>query len=176
MRSSIGKALGLALGGWLGLVGLGACGSETATNTPGGEPQGKNDIVETATQVGHYDTLVGAIRAGDLEGRLQGRGPFTLFAPTDEAFSRLAPGTLPRLMDPKNKSELRDVLEHHVVQGRLTEADLKSMRSVRTLGGKDLPIAVVDGKVHVGGATITKPDIPGSNGVIQGIDTVLMPK
>ena len=133
------------------------------------------DIVAVASSAGSFKTLVAAVKAAGLVETLQGKGPFTVFAPTDEAFAKLPPGTVEDLLKPENKDKLVAILTYHVVPGKVMAADVKTMM-VKTVNGKELSIKVDDGKVTVNGAKVIKTDVAASNGVIQVIDTVLLPK
>ena len=133
------------------------------------------DIVAVATSTGSFKTLVAAVKAAGLVETLQGKGPFTVFAPTDEAFSKLPAGTVDDLLKPENKDKLVAILTYHVVPGKVMAADVKTMM-VKTVNGKELSIKVDDGKVTVNGAKVIKTDVAASNGVIHVIDTVLLPK
>ena len=115
-----------------------------------------------------------AVKAAGLVKTLNGKGPFTVFAPTDEAFAKLPAGTVENLLKPENKEKLVAVLTYHVLPGKLMAADLTTTNA-KTLNGKELPIKVDAGKVTVGGANVTKTDIEASNGVIHVIDGVLIP-
>jgi uncharacterized surface protein with fasciclin (FAS1) repeats len=130
------------------------------------------NIVETAREAGSFTTLLAAVDAAGLGDTLAGGGPFTVFAPTDEAFARLPAGTVDALLaDP---AKLTDVLTYHVVSGRVTAAEVVQLESAVTVQGGDLPIAT-DGGVHVGGATVVSADIEAGNGLIHVIDRVLLP-
>lgn len=133
------------------------------------------DIVDTAVGAGGFKTLTAALEAGGLVETMRGAGPFTVFAPTDEAFAKLPQGTLENLLKPENKDQLVAILTYHVVGGKATAKDVTSLDKVKTVNGKELKLKVKDGKVHVGGATVVKADIETSNGVIHVIDTVLVP-
>src|SRR3954451_19229957 len=133
------------------------------------------DLVDTAV-AGHFNTLVAAVKAAGLVDTLKGPGPFTVFAPTDEAFAKLPPGTLENLLKPENKDKLRKILTYHVVAGRVTAADVVKLHSAKTLEGGSLSIHAGDGGVMVGSAHVTKTDIAASNGVIHIIDRVLLPE
>lgn len=134
-----------------------------------------DDIVAVASKAGSFTTLVTAIKAAGLVETLQGTGPFTVFAPTDEAFAKLPKGTLEDLLKPENKAKLAGILTYHVVPGKVMAADVKTMMA-KTVNGQELDIKVVDGAVTVNNAKVSKTDVPASNGVIHVIDTVLMPK
>jgi len=135
-------------------------------------------IVEIAQQADGFNTLVQALEAGDLVGALQGEGPFTVFAPTDEAFAALPDGTLESLLQPENKGQLQAILQYHVVPAKAMAGDVVGMDAATTLQGQDVRIQVQDGTVTLMGqneATVTQTDIEASNGVIHVIDTVLLP-
>lgn len=131
------------------------------------------DVIDTAIAAGNFNTLTSALRSTDLAGKLKATGPFTVFAPTDEAFRKLPAGTLENLM--KDKAKLASVLSHHVVPGKILAKDIKSGDS-KTVQGDTLKIMASPQGVTVDGAKVTKADIESSNGVIHGIDTVIMPK
>jgi len=139
---------------------------------PPEKPQQK-DIIETATDAGNFTTLLAAINATNLTDTLKGKGPFTVFAPTDEAFAALPNGTIEALLN--DTSALKKILLYHVAKGRLTAEDVANMSNITTLEGQKLPVNVTDQGVFVGNATITMVDINASNGVIHVIDTVLIP-
>jgi uncharacterized surface protein with fasciclin (FAS1) repeats len=133
------------------------------------------DIVDVAV-AGKFNTLVAAVKAAGLVDTLKGPGPFTVFAPTDEAFAKLPAGTLETLLQPENKAKLRSILLYHVVAGRVTAAEVVKMDSAKTAEGQNLSIKVMGGNVMVNNAHVVKADIEASNGVIHVIDTVLLPK
>lgn len=133
------------------------------------------DIVETAV-AGHFNTLVAAVKAAGLVETLKGPGPFTVFAPTDEAFAKLPPGTLETLLKPQNKARLQSILTYHVVPGRVMAQDVMNLNSAKTVEGQTLTIHAVNGGVMVDQAHVTKTDIVASNGVIHVIDAVILPK
>jgi len=132
------------------------------------------DIVDTAV-AGRFDTLVAAVKAAGLVDTLKGPGPFTVFAPTNEAFAKLPPGTLENLLKPENKEQLQKILTYHVVAGRVTAKDVLKLDSAKTVEGGSLAIRAGKGAVTVNNAHVTKTDIAASNGVIHVIDTVLLP-
>ena len=148
----------------------GSVGCSQAANNGQG-----NDVVAVATGAGNFKTLVAAIKAGGLVPTLQGAGPFTVFAPTDEAFAKLPPGTVDDLLKPENKEKLVALLTYHVVPGKVMASDVKTMKT-KTVNGQEMDVQVYGGKVTVDNANVTKTDIAASNGVIHVIDTVLMPK
>ena len=133
------------------------------------------DIVETAV-AGNFNTLVAAVKAAGLVDILKGPGPFTVFAPTDEAFAKLPPGTLESLLKPENKAKLQSILTHHVVPGKVMAQDVVKLHSAKTLEGQNITIKTMNGGVMVDGAHVIKTDIVTSNGVIHVIDSVLLPK
>ena len=132
------------------------------------------DIVAVASGAGNFTTLVTAIKAAGLVETLQGAGPFTVFAPTDEAFAKLPKGTVEDLLKPENKAKLVGILTYHVVPGKVMAADVKTMKA-KTVNGQELDLQVNAGAVTVNNAKVTKTDIAASNGVIHVIDTVVMP-
>ena len=138
------------------------------------EAAAEGDIIETAGAAGSFTTLAKAIEAAGLTETLKGDGPFTVFAPTDEAFDKLPEGTLDALL--KDKEKLAAILTYHVVPGKVPSADVAQRATATTVNGKDLKFTAADGKVMVGNATVTQADIPASNGVIHVIDTVLLPE
>ena len=139
------------------------------------EETAKKDIVDTAVAAGSFKTLTAALKAAGLVDTLKGTGPFTVFAPTDDAFAKLPAGTVDDLLKPENKEKLVAILTYHVVPAKAMAKDVAGMSSAKTVNGKELKLKVEDGKVMVNGATVTKADIETSNGVIHVIDTVLLP-
>ena len=135
----------------------------------------KPDIVETAVAAGQFRTLVAAIEAADLVDVLKSAGPFTVFAPTDDAFAKLPDGMLRNLLRPTNRSELQGILKYHVVPGKVMAADVAKMASAKTLQGEALGIKVAGGRVMIGNANAVKTDIVCSNGIVHVIDGVLVP-
>lgn len=133
------------------------------------------DLVDTAVAAGSFKTLAAALQATDLVATLKGKGPFTVFAPTDEAFAKLPKGTLEELLKPANKAKLTAILLHHVVPGNVTAADVVKLRTATTVGGQRLDIAASEGEVRVDGVNVVKTDVLASNGVIHVVDAVLMP-
>ncbi len=132
-------------------------------------------IVETAIGAGSFNTLVAAVKAGGLVEALSGTGPFTVFAPTDEAFAKLPKGTLASLLKPENKQQLVDILKFHVVVGQADAAAVTKVKGVVTLNGQRAGVVTKKGAVSINGARVTATDIFCSNGVIHVIDTVLLP-
>jgi uncharacterized surface protein with fasciclin (FAS1) repeats len=133
------------------------------------------DIVNTAVAAGSFTTLAKALTAADLVDTLKGPGPFTVFAPTDEAFAKLPAGTLEDLLKPENKGKLRRILTYHVVPGTVRAADVMKLQSAKAVSGDTIAVKVQDGKVRVNNANVVKTDIPATNGVIHVIDTVILP-
>ena len=136
---------------------------------------GKKNIVDTAVSAGSFNTLVAAVKAADLAETLKGDGPFTVFAPTDEAFAKLPPGTLEDLLKPENKEILQAILTYHVVPGKVMAKDVMMLGSTKTVNGHDLSIGNSGGNVIIDNAKVVKTDINCSNGVIHVIDTVIIP-
>jgi len=134
------------------------------------------DIVDTAVAAGSFKTLATALKAAGLIDTLKGKGPFTVFAPTDEAFAKLPKGTVEDLLKPENKAKLTAILTYHVVAGKVMAADVVKLKSANTVNGKSVQIVVDGGTVMVDNAKVVKTDIGTSNGVIHVIDTVLLPK
>lgn len=135
---------------------------------------GPGTIVDVAAGSPQFKTLVTAVKAADLADTLSSKGPFTVFAPTDDAFAKLPAGTVDTLLKPENKAKLRAILLYHVVAGTVKSTDLKS-GAVKTAGGKAVTVDLSSGSPKINDATVTKADIPASNGVIHVIDTVLIP-
>ena len=133
-------------------------------------------VVEVAAQTNGFKTLVAAVKAADLVETLSGKGPFTVFAPTDEAFAKLPKGTLDELLKPENKKKLAEILTYHVVPGNVMAKDVVKLKDAKTVQGSKVTISVKDGKVMLDEATVIKTDIPCKNGVIHVIDTVILPK
>lgn len=131
------------------------------------------DIVDTAVAAGSFKTLVAAVQAAGLVETLKGKGPFTVFAPTDEAFAKLPAGTVEALL--KDKEKLTAILTYHVVPGKVMAADVVKLKSAKTVNGKEVAITVSEGAVKVNDANVVKTDIVTSNGVIHVIDTVILP-
>ena len=142
------------------------------TTTP--EPM-LSDIVDTAVADGRFTTLVAAVQAAELVDTLKGEGPFTVFAPTDDAFAALPEGTLDSLLLPENKQALTDILLYHVVSGKVMAADVTALTSATTVLGKDVTVKVDMGNVYINDAQVIITDIATSNGVIHVIDAVLLP-
>ena len=134
------------------------------------------DVVETAVAAGSFKTLAKALDAAGLVTTLKGSGPFTVFAPTDEAVAKLPAGTLETLLKPENKEKLRRILTYHVVSGKVMASDVVKLQSTKAVSGDTITVKVRNDVVHVDNATVTKADITASNGVIHVIDAVILPK
>jgi uncharacterized surface protein with fasciclin (FAS1) repeats len=161
----------IAAAGLLGLLAAGCNDAHHASTHHAAAPT--RDLVDTAASAGTFDTLVTAVKEAHLVETLRSTGPYTVFAPTDEAFAKLPHGTLDALLADRRK--LQKVLLYHVVPGRLDAAEVTSRHGLETAQGARLPVTASHGKVHVGRARITATDIAASNGVIHVIDSVLLP-
>lgn len=150
------------------------CNGKSATNAAL-KSEAKRDIVDTAVEAGSFQTLATALKAAGLVETLKGAGPFTVFAPTDEAFSKLPDGTLESLLKPENKDKLVAILTYHVVPGSVKAAEVVKLKDAETVQGQSLAITAQSG-VQVDGANVVKADILCSNGVIHVVDNVLLPK
>ncbi len=133
------------------------------------------DIVDLAISQDFLTTLVAAVKAGDLVDVLKGDGPFTVFAPTNEAFAKLPAGTVETLLKPENKAQLVKILTYHVVPGKVMSTDLKNGQTATTVEGSSIKVTLKDGKAMINNATVTTADIVADNGVVHVIDTVIMP-
>lgn len=136
---------------------------------------GGKDIVDTAVAAGQFKTLAAALKAADLVETLKGKGPFTVFAPTDEAFAKLPKGTVETLLKPENKQKLVAILTYHVVPGKVLAADVVKIKQAKTVQGQNVMVNATEG-VKINDSKVVKADIEASNGVIHVIDTVLLPK
>ena len=136
----------------------------------------KADIVDVAVENGSFTTLVAAVKAAGLVDTLKGEGPFTVFAPTDEAFSKLPDGTVEMLLKPENKEKLIAVLTYHVVAGKVMAADVVKLNKATTVQGQDVMIKTMGSKVMVDNATVIAADVKAKNGVTHVIDQVILPK
>ena len=168
MKSS--RIMGIALAGLFGLA-----TSATAQTYASDNMANEKDIVETAVAAGMFETLVAAVGAAGLVDVLQSDGPFTVFAPTDEAFAALPEGTVETLLKPENKDKLVAILTYHVVPGKVMAADVVKLDSAKTVEGQSVKIKVNDGMVYVNKAKVVKADVKASNGVIHVINKVLIP-
>jgi uncharacterized surface protein with fasciclin (FAS1) repeats len=162
------KILGAATGFLALVLGMNAGMASVTADEPG-----TKDIVDTAVAAGNFKTLVTAVKAAGLVDTLKGEGPFTVFAPTDEAFAKIPEDKLQTLL--KDKKALTAVLTYHVVSGKVMAADVVKLDSAKTVQGQSLGIVTKDGKVTINGVNAVKTDIVCKNGVIHVIDAVLMP-
>ena len=135
----------------------------------------EKDIVDTAVEAGSFKTLAAALKAADLIETLKGKGPFTVFAPTDEAFAKLPKGTVEELLKPENKAKLAGILTYHVVSGKVEAKDAVKLKSAKTVNGASFKITASDAGVMVDKAKVVKTDIQCTNGVIHVIDAVILP-
>lgn len=135
----------------------------------------QSDIVDTAVSAGSFNTLAAALEAGDLVKTLKADGPFTVFAPTDEAFAKLPEGTVEMLLLPENKDKLVEILTYHVVPGKVSAAEVVTLQTAQTANGSDVAIRVIDNAVFINDSRVVATDIGASNGVIHAVDTVILP-
>ena len=149
--------------------------AKSSVTTVNHQKEEKMDIVDTAVEAGSFKTLVAAVKAAGLVETLKGKGPFTVFAPTDEAFEKLPSGTVETLLKPENKDKLVAILTYHVVAGDVKAADVVKIKSAKTVQGQTVAIDAADG-VKINDANVVKADIDCGNGVIHVIDAVLIPK
>ncbi len=168
-------AVGLLLLG--GAISISGCEHEEgmAGHHSGEMTAPRKDIVDTAVAAGDFNTLVAAVKAAGLVETLKGDGPYTVFAPTDEAFAKLPEGTVENLLKPENRDKLTAILTYHVVPGKVMAADVVKIDQAPTVQGQAIAIQVVDGKVKADQATVVATDIECSNGVIHVVDRVLLP-
>ncbi len=145
-----------------------ACATQTAKVN-------NSDIVDTAVSAGQFKTLTAALQAADLVGTLKGNGPFTVFAPTDEAFAKLPSGTVESLLKPENKDKLVSILTYHVVPGKVLASDVVNLDSAKTVNGSNVNISTNSEGVNINQAKVIKADVMSSNGVIHVIDEVILP-
>ncbi len=174
----------LAVAGAAGMTGVasaqecplskGSCSDQRPTLTAASHEMA-DDIVDTAVKAGKFNTLAAALKAAGLVETLKGAGPFTVFAPTDEAFAKLPKGALDDLLKAENKEKLVSILKYHVVSGRVFSGDAIAAKHAKTLQGGEVKISS-EGGVKIDNATVTSADLDASNGVIHVIDTVIMPK
>jgi uncharacterized surface protein with fasciclin (FAS1) repeats len=136
----------------------------------------EKDIVDTAVAAGSFNTLAKALQAAGLVDTLKGSGPFTVFAPTDEAFAKLPAGTVENLLKPENREQLKAVLTYHVVPGKVTAAQVTKLDSAKTVNGKSVKIRTSGEAVMIDEATVVQADVAASNGVIHVIDSVILPR
>ena len=186
MKTATGIAIGMSVGLIAAASYAGTCGSsKSACGSEASSAQGqminasfqaKGNIVETAVGAGSFKTLVAAVKAAGLADVLSGKGPFTVFAPTDEAFAKLPKGTVETLLKPENKEVLKSILLFHVVEGEVPAGKVVKMESATTLNGQRASIKVKGGEVMLDEAKVVKTDIACTNGVIHVIDSVIMPE
>ena len=155
---------------------LGIAGTASAGDHGHAHAMAKQDIVGIAASNDDFSTLVAAVKAAGLVETLQGDGPYTVFAPTNEAFAKLPAGTVESLLKPENKDQLIAILTYHVVPGAVSAADVVKLDSAATVQGQNVSISASDAGVTVDNATVLATDIEASNGVIHVIDTVILPK
>ena len=153
----------------------GTC-SQSSMRTVSATTSASKDIVDTAVGAGQFKTLVAAVKAAGLVETLKGKGPFTVFAPTDEAFAKLPKGTVATLLKPENKAKLAAILTYHVVPGKVMAKDVVKLSKAKTVQGAAVGIRVKDGKVYIDNAQVVAPDVEASNGVVHVIDNVILPK
>ncbi|MBI1302812.1 MAG: fasciclin domain-containing protein [Phycisphaera sp.] len=177
MKQSIARSLTVLASAFLVSGAAFAASAQTAApaKPKAAAPAATKTIVETAIGAGSFNTLVAAVKAADLVETLSGPGPFTVFAPTDEAFAKLPAGTVESLLKPENKAKLAAILTYHVVPGKVMAADVVKLTNAGTAQGQRVDIAVKDGTVSVDGAKVVTTDIACSNGVIHVIDSVILP-
>lgn len=154
----------------------GALALTMGLGTPQAAGGSEKDIVDTAVAAGSFNTLVAALKAAGLVDTLKGEGPFTVFAPTDEAFAKLPAGTVEELLKPENKAKLTAILTYHVVPGSVTASKVVTLKDAKTVNGATLKIKVDGGTVMVDNATVVATDIMATNGVIHVIDSVILPQ
>jgi len=163
--------------------GVAACGDDESTGGAAGTSEQQapstqqkgQDVVALAQDTPDLSTLVTAVSTAKLAETLQGKGPFTVFAPTNAAFQKLGDAQVQSLLEPKKRDQLTKILTYHVVPRKLTAADLADGQQLKTVAGEKLPVKVDGGTVRVGNATVTQPDVEASNGVVHLIDGVLTP-
>ncbi len=161
------------------LSGLALAGALVTVSTPAAAQthnQSNDDIVDVAVSAGSFQTLVAAVQAAGLVETLKGEGPFTVFAPTDEAFAKLPAGTVEELLKPENLEKLQAILTYHVVPGKVMAADVAGLEWAKTVQGQSIKVSIKDGTPMVDDARIVTTDIAASNGVIHVIDAVILPK
>jgi uncharacterized surface protein with fasciclin (FAS1) repeats len=159
---------------FIALAALAALSLSAMAPVVSAKPAAKRNIVQTAVAAGQFKTLTKLVQEAGLAGALEAKGPYTVFAPTDAAFGKVPKATLAALA--KDKAKLRAVLLYHVAKGKLTAAKVVKLHSIKTLNGQSLKVRVSHGTVTVGGARLIKTDIGASNGVIQVINKVLIPR
>jgi uncharacterized surface protein with fasciclin (FAS1) repeats len=142
----------------------------------GSSMEAPQSVVDIAAESPDHKTLVAAVTAADLIETLSGKGPFTIFAPSDDAFAKLPMGTVRDLLKPQNREQLASILTNHVVAGNVMSGDLRDGQMIRTLGGGKLMVSIRNGEVTIDGSKVSTPDLAGNNGVIHVVDSVILPK
>jgi uncharacterized surface protein with fasciclin (FAS1) repeats len=158
------------------VLALSACAEDEDATRPMPPAPALKDIVDTAVAAGSFKTLATALTTAGLVDTLKGPGPFTVFAPTDEAFAKLPAGTVDQLLQPANRDKLTAILTYHVVAGKVSKADVVGLTSAKTLEGQNVTVRVQGQEVRINDARVTTADVMCSNGVIHIIDTVLLPR
>ncbi len=171
MQRLVTKSLAIVL---TGVITAGLFSSLPAVADGHGKAE-TQDIVEVAVGAGQFTTLAAALEAADLIDTLKGEGPFTVFAPTDDAFAALPAGTVESLLKPENRDQLIAVLTYHVVPGKVVAADVVKLDEAKTVNGASVRISTMDGSVYVNDAEVVAADVDASNGVIHVIDSVILP-
>jgi len=172
----LGSAIALSLFALTTLAGQASaqCSASKQADKHAAASMMASDIVDTAVAAGNFKTLAAALKAAGLVETLKGKGPFTVFAPTDEAFAKLPAGTVETLLKPENKARLAAILTYHVLAAEVAAKDVKT-GSATTVNGQRIDLVAKDGGVKIDGATVTTADIKCSNGIIHVIDTVILP-
>lgn len=173
MKSSASLAFAALIASALFALPVHAGSCAAAKESTAAKPAG--DIVAVASSAGSFNTLVAAVKAAGLAETLQGKGPFTVFAPTDEAFAKLPAGTVESLLKPENKAQLVSILTYHVVPGKVLAADVTTSQAP-TANGQKLSLVVANGTVTAGGSNVIATDVAASNGVIHVVDSVILPQ
>ncbi|MCX5691105.1 MAG: fasciclin domain-containing protein [Planctomycetota bacterium] len=174
MKLDLAIAFSAALLSLIAGSAIAQCSASKTADTHAAASMMASDIVDTAVAAGKFKTLAAALNAAGLVETLKGKGPFTVFAPTDEAFAKLPAGTVETLLKPENKARLAAVLTYHVLAAEVAAKDVKTGH-VQTVNGQRVDLVAKDGSVKIDGATVTTADIKCSNGVIHVIDTVILP-
>ncbi len=177
MRTSLTRPVSVVLAAcalaFSGAAFAGHCGGDHSHKA---EKTAAKDVVDTAVSAGQFSTLAAALEAAGLVDTLKGDGPFTVFAPTDEAFAALPEGTVETLLKPENRDQLIAVLTYHVVPGKVRSDEVVKLNEATTVNGQNVSIKTSYGKVKIDGAAVVAADIEASNGVIHVIDKVILPK
>jgi uncharacterized surface protein with fasciclin (FAS1) repeats len=175
LKSSVAFSVFAVLLAFTSVTEAGKQSKSNAVRTAAVKKEKSMDIVDTAVKAGSFKTLAAALEAADLIDTLKSKGPFTVFAPTDEAFAKLPEGTVETLLKPENKAKLAQILTYHVVSGDVKAADVVKLKTAKTVQGQTVAIDA-GSDVKINNATVLKADIECANGVIHVIDTVLLPK